>query len=590
MADDAGSMEETALATEGAAPAGRAGSSDLKEGDFLGRYRILSKLGAGGMGVVHRARDTDLNRDVAIKVLQPTNDGSQPADVLQQRLLREAQAMAQLSHPNLVTVYDVGKVGERVFVAMEFVDGMTLKDYLRDRTRTSEQRLAAVIDAARGLIEAHAAGVVHRDFKPENVFVSKSGRVQVGDFGLARSVVALERTQREEDTATTGPMGGALTQTGAIMGTPAYMSPEQHAGKIADARSDQFSLAVTAFEALYGVRPFSGGDTAQLMRATSAGQIVDVPKDSKVPRKVHAAIVRALRPEPEERFGSVETFVREIESAMPSASATRPVWLIPVAVVATAAVVAGAVVLLRGGRTNNTPSTDDKHGEIVNPTGRDYKTDAPAIVATFLDTQRLNFKGCYDLIWRKNPTATGQVELTLKIDATGQAKDIVAVHPEPGLLVPVTSCLSRHAKAYRFPAPRRNSATLIVPMRMSPPAGAGITLIGENHYRLPKATWARLGRRPQDLVAGGRIVPSVRHGKPNGFKIYAMQKGSIFHAIGLRNGDTMRKVNGYQLSTPQKLFEAYARLRTAKEIRLEISRRGKPMTLIYTVTDASGAQ
>jgi eukaryotic-like serine/threonine-protein kinase len=200
--------------------------------DRLGRYELVARIGAGGMGVVYRAFDPELRRHVAVKraVFDEANEARARA-----RFLREAQAMAQLSHPHVVPVYDVGGAGEDVFLAMELVEGGTLTAWLR-APRTAQEILAVFVQAARGLAAAHAHGVVHRDFKPHNVLVSRDGRARVTDFGLAR-------------------LAGEPEADGAA-GTPAYMAPEQLRGEAGDAQSDQFAFAVALYEALAGRRPF----------------------------------------------------------------------------------------------------------------------------------------------------------------------------------------------------------------------------------------------------------------------------------------------------------------------------------------------
>src|SRR5262245_37690244 len=210
------------------------------------------------MGVVYAAYDPELDRRVALKLLHA--GGSVEA---RKRLLREAQAMARLAHPNVIAVHDVGTWGDEVFVAMEFVEGPTLAERVRDEEPGWREVLDLYLQAGEGLAAAHVAGIVHRDFKPQNALVGRDGRVRVLDFGLARGTGALPPREAEE-----GPDSGAapgllvtpLTRSGSRMGTPAYMSPEQFEGLPADELSDQFSFCVALYEALYGERPFGGGN------------------------------------------------------------------------------------------------------------------------------------------------------------------------------------------------------------------------------------------------------------------------------------------------------------------------------------------
>ena len=230
----------------------------LERGDAVGRYLVLDRLGAGGMGVVYTAYDPELDRRIALKLLAPALE-STGATAGRARLVREAQAMARVTHPNVVTVHDVGEHDGQVFVAMELVDGDTLTAWRSASVRTWSDELAVMRAAGRGLAAAHAKGLVHRDFKPDNVMVARDGRVLVMDFGLARaqgeaggSTSPFEALVHEDNSA----LSVELTRQGAIMGTPAYMAPEQHLGGETDARSDQFSFCVALYEGLWRARPF----------------------------------------------------------------------------------------------------------------------------------------------------------------------------------------------------------------------------------------------------------------------------------------------------------------------------------------------
>ena len=214
---------------------------------------MLGSLGAGGMGQVFEARDRELDRKVAVKVLHQHGPATEKA---QARLLREAQALAKISHPNVVSVYDVGRdeLGE-VYIAMEFVRGGTLAAWLQDTTPAWTEVLRLFIDLAEGLQAMHDLGIVHRDFKPGNVLIDGRDRPVLIDFGLARP---------EGETSPVGSLSpdsllnNRLTRTGALVGTPSYMSPEQFKGKAVDGASDQFAFCISLYEALYGSAPFDG--------------------------------------------------------------------------------------------------------------------------------------------------------------------------------------------------------------------------------------------------------------------------------------------------------------------------------------------
>ncbi|HVI00461.1 MAG TPA: serine/threonine-protein kinase [Enhygromyxa sp.] len=307
----------------------------LATGSTLGRYLVLERLGMGGMGVVYAAYDPQLDRKVAIKLVRPTSSHGSVGDV-RTRLLREAQAMAKLSHPNVVAVHDVGTVDKQIFVAMEFIDGVTLRAWLDVEPRDWRAALACLREAGRGLAAAHAHGLVHRDFKPDNVMIGKHGRVVVMDFGLVRaeareleteSPSAEHRSTSELD----APFDSVLTQVGSLLGTPAYMAPEQLSGADVDPRSDQFSFCVTLYEALYGQRPFAGRTVAQLVTAILDGAIEPEPRGTAVPRWLRAVVVRGLATKPRDRFASMD----ELLAALGRDPSRRRRWL----------AVGGAVVL-----------------------------------------------------------------------------------------------------------------------------------------------------------------------------------------------------------------------------------------------------
>ncbi|HVE86942.1 MAG TPA: protein kinase, partial [Myxococcales bacterium] len=285
-----------------------------QRGDTLDRFLILGELGRGGMGVVYAAFDPQLDRKVALKLLRPDAGAaaSLAAGEQRRRLLKEAQALARLSHPHVVRVYEAREVGDQVFVVMELVEGTTLGEWLRERARPWREVLEVFVKAGHGLHAAHRAGLVHRDFKPENVLIGKDGRVLVTDFGLAR-VESMEQTPgtaRPAVTAIADP--DALTRSGALVGTPAFMAPEQWEGAFADARSDQFSFAVALHLGLYGCRPFDGDRTADLRKAVLSGQVPPAPRGSHVPRWVRRSLLRGLSVTSSDRFPSMAEMLSEL--------------------------------------------------------------------------------------------------------------------------------------------------------------------------------------------------------------------------------------------------------------------------------------
>jgi serine/threonine protein kinase/tetratricopeptide (TPR) repeat protein len=388
---------------------------ELERGASIGRYLVIGLLGRGGMGEVYAAYDPELDRKIALKLLRThTSAGVDPSEG-RARLLREAQAIARLSDPNVVVVFDVGAFGDRVFLAMEFVDGSTLGYWLQAQTPPASWReiLAKFTAAGRGLACAHRAGVIHRDFKADNVMVGRDGGVRVMDFGLARSIeqaspgapgsadparssgelalrtsgagrVTADRPSTrpgaapaptsdsppsaDPDPATgggrpataalepsrpagSGPSGSGLvvsaavqsgaaghptrvlsrteasssdpasapsaldsplTLSGAMMGTPAYMAPEQFRGGKVDARADQFSFCVALYEALYGKRPFEGRSLDELTRNVIAGRVRAAPANTRVPRWLRRTLLRGLRVEPVDRHASMEALIEAL--------------------------------------------------------------------------------------------------------------------------------------------------------------------------------------------------------------------------------------------------------------------------------------
>lgn len=281
----------------------------------IGRYAIEGMLGAGGMSMVYLARDPVLDRAVALKVLRV--DGDEPGA---SRLVREGKALARVSHPNVISVYEVGRESDGlIYIAMERVVGVTLAQWL-ESPRAPDEILEVFAAAGRGLSAAHRAGLVHRDFKLENVMVGDDGRVCVLDFGLAR-VAAMPRAARgtavdlrelrEPDPARSGLRGSlALTDAGSVIGTPAYMSPEQWRGERAGAESDQFGFCVALWCALTGEHPFDIRSRESLRRSVCTGALRRPP--ASLPRRLRRVLRRGLATEPRARYASIDAIVREL--------------------------------------------------------------------------------------------------------------------------------------------------------------------------------------------------------------------------------------------------------------------------------------
>jgi serine/threonine protein kinase len=326
------------------------GQATLSRGATIGRYVVLGLVGRGGMGEVYAAYDPELDRKVAVKLLRVKPGNGVSLVEGRQRTLREAQAIARLSHPNVVVVYDVGTYRDQVFIAMEFVEGNTVTYWAQAQARSWQEVLKVFTAAGRGLAVAHDKGLVHRDFKPDNVMVGGAGQVRVMDFGLARQLNEKEpqSPRRSTDPQATvrpdavpivdagdqatmvlntvageasGPVAtpehadmfeASLTRTGAMMGTPAYMAPEQFLGVGSDARTDQFSFCVALYEALYGQRPFGGNTLYALTNNVVQGKVREAPAQARVPAWLRRVVLRGLRSNPAERYPTMAELIEAL--------------------------------------------------------------------------------------------------------------------------------------------------------------------------------------------------------------------------------------------------------------------------------------
>jgi eukaryotic-like serine/threonine-protein kinase len=291
----------------------------------IGRYRVTGELGRGGMGVVYRAHDPTLDRTVAIKLVRTARPDPEARD----RLIREARVLARLSDPNVVEVFEIGEHEQQLFIAMELVRGVDLRCWRAAAPRSQDEILDVLMAAGRGLAAAHAAGLVHRDFKPDNVMVGDDGRVRVLDFGLARAAFAVPSTESgAAEPAPHEPAPGLgsgafgmvtvapedrLTQTGVAMGTPAYMAPEQFRRAVDDPRVDQFAFGVLLFEMLAGRRPFEAASYEALAKVVARGELHE-PREHPIARPLFRVLRRALAPAPDDRFPSMPALLAALEA------------------------------------------------------------------------------------------------------------------------------------------------------------------------------------------------------------------------------------------------------------------------------------
>ena len=279
----------------------------------IARYLVQGVLGEGGMGIVYAAFDEELERKVAIKVLRSADARSQA------RMRREAQALAQLSHPNVIHVYEVGSWSDQLYIAMEYVEGQTLREWIAAESRTSEEILAAFVQAGAGLQAAHAAGIVHRDFKADNVMIEGDGRVRVLDFGLAGAGVDEAREEARPVSESPRFLNAKLTDGEQLMGTLAYMSPEQFNNSRVGPASDQFSFCVSLYEALYGERPFAGERATAAIANMMQGKVREAPGDTQVSEGLRAVLLRGLAVEPGARHADMGALLAELGAQRPPA-------------------------------------------------------------------------------------------------------------------------------------------------------------------------------------------------------------------------------------------------------------------------------
>ncbi len=392
--------------------------------DGLGKYKVLERIGAGGMGAVFAAWDPELERRVALKVLVGRSEAAEE----QKLIMREAKAAAQLSHPNVVTVFEVGVAQGRVFLAMEYIRGKTLRRWLDDAPKL-DAKLDVLLQAGRGLAAAHGSGLVHRDFKPDNVLVDDDGRAKVVDFGLAHSSAEVFEAACEKDGSPTDGTPAPLTQTGPWSGTPQYMAPEALRGAGTDARSDQFAFAVTAWELLCGERPFVDNATGGAPQGKPA---------TGLPRRVVQALTRALADHPGDRFPTMATFLDALDPAPAAARRTR--W-----------VLVGATSLSIGALAWGLRPRDETASPLC--TGAERRLDG-----LWDDTRRFQFEEAFTAAdSQRGPAAWTRTRATLEryadawVDASNEACAATRIRGEESdeTLTLRTRCLHGRLRSFR---------------------------------------------------------------------------------------------------------------------------------------------
>ena len=571
----------------------------LPRGACVGRYVVLSLLGAGGMGAVYKAFDPELDRQIALKMLQIQTEEPSREQRYRARLLREAQALAQLSHPNVVAVYDVGSYGNEVFVAMELVEGETLRAWLSSRQHSRSEIVAAMVEAGQGLAAAHRQGIIHRDFKPENVIVGVDGRVRVLDFGLARAIDPATRQDGKSsaETASTLPekidsrpsssdrgglassgslLGASLTQVGLRVGTPLYMSPEQHMGCELDTRSDQFSYCVVLFETLCGTRPFAAKTRAELTRKILRGDTDQPAGLARVPSYLRAAMARGLSPSPDGRFPSMEELLRALQTD-PTIQ-RRHFWgKVAVALLALALAWLGTLALRKGpDRPRPCQGADERFSQAWNPAvqaslekaflgaGVPYAAQALSGVGRLLGTYREEWKRAFqdaceatrvrgeqseellDLRMLCLKDRLGEVQALLAVLGQADVRAVEKASSAVGALEPVSGCGNAQAlKATLRPPADERSRTQAEAIRKS--LSGAKALLSTGNYKDAYEIAARcvgeadaLGYRP--LTAAAKHVLGVLLEKKGD---YAAAESTLEDALWLANvsGDADGEAN-----------------------------------------------
>jgi serine/threonine-protein kinase len=388
------SAAETALAPEAA-------TLGIYRGTVIDRYIVIAAVGSGSMGTVYEAYDPQLQRRVALKLIkEDLSPGAADLLARRARLLREAQAMARLSHPNVITVYDAGVYQESVYLVMELINGATLRQRCAAQPAGFCERVALFLAAGRGLAAAHQAGLVHRDFKPDNVLVGEDGRVRVGDFGLVSLAEhappgALPHGTVETPEPPQGIAMDSLTQSGAVLGTLRYLAPEQHKGQGASALSDQFSFCVSLYEALYGQPPFAGATYQTLQENVLKGCVGSEPPGTLVPAWLRAVLLRGLSTQPGQRYPSMTELLSALAREAQARRRQRLYYLgLAMSLAAAAGLGAASWRALSPPRTTQCKDLGEPVTAVWNQAARDRVRDA------FLRSKRTDAAATYARVGR----------------------------------------------------------------------------------------------------------------------------------------------------------------------------------------------
>ena len=567
---------------------------DAGETLTIGRYEITGKIGAGAMGAVYRAVDPALDRQVAVKVLHRSDE------MHRARMTIEAKALAKLAHPNVVTVHEVGTEDDQLFVAMELVQGRTLGAWLE--APEGPRVLDVFVQAAEGLQAAHDAGIVHRDFKPDNVIVGDDGRVRVLDFGMARTPGAPLLQEVEGEVTEQPALEPAITRTGLLAGTPGYMAPEQFEGARVDGRADQFAFCIALHEAIWGARPFSGETVAELARAVLGGQtrlFEGEPRAGLEPHEIEAAnavIERGLKTDPAERFDSMQevaSSLRTVPAIVETTSAPRARQLFG-GLAATLSIMLVGLFYVTAPRE---PETGVEATAVVNQaaegveavlSNRCGETVRYAIGSKDTPVEDLTVQSLD--AGHSLPVTLNEERLVwiIKDDGTrgagGGTKDPneeVTIGPRCSAINvgPIGSYRARSVEDATASQKRcglgtelRNGACLQIEWDPS------LAICSGDDCHISRVVLFGDGTTPALLLRQARFVPAQNdRGTPLGFKVFGVHKDTVMGRLGFESGDIIRTVNDIKLegdlSEVAPALQEFAR--TAEVITVVFERDGQ---------------
>jgi len=569
----------------------------------IGRYEVLARIGSGAMGTVYRAKDPSLDREVAVKVLHRSDE------MYSARMRIEAKALAKLSHPNVVTVHEVGTEDGQLFVAMEFVQGRTLQAWLEDPSGPS--LLDVFAQAAEGLQAAHDASIVHRDFKPENVMVGDDGRVRVLDFGMARSPGGPLLQEVEGATESLQVLEPAITRTGMLAGTPSYMAPEQFEGSRVDARADQFAFCISLHEAIWGVRPFAGDTMAELAASVLRGHTTlfeEEPRITLAPHQidaVRAVIQRGLATDPEGRFPSIRELSERLrcvpEVAMPS---KRPGSRSPRIGFAGAALGVGAsgfLLFLSPRRDDTTQHVSEAavhdidvinqcQGWVEFSVGPKDKPSLDAETHRLESGQTKKFAiSAADMLWLRN--GDGSFGSGVGSSDPGSSFIIGPTCAEISAGSGSAQLVAAQAAALRRAAKDRTGCGLGTDLKNGVCVAVGwdprFVDCSQTPCSVNRAVFFGVRGAPSPLMKQVRAVPMSEGGEQIGFKLFGVRKNTAPRMVGLETGDVLVAVNGIRLtSTASDLESALTdEVRHAKTLKVEFRRGGEAKTLEVSLHD-----